>query len=136
MGNPSWAEDERFADQFRRWHNQDEIDVHIAEWAMNYSDYELMDMLQKSSVAAVPAFDSEELFTDPHCQARHCYAPTEHHEEGKLYSVAPPCKFSETPAQVTKAAPQLGENNDYVLRELLGLSKNEVDKLTNDGVLY
>jgi benzylsuccinate CoA-transferase BbsF subunit len=95
-----------------------------------------MDMLQKSGVAAVPAFDSEELFTDPHCQARQCYSPTEHHEEGKLYSVAPPWKFSETPARVTKSAPQLGEDNDYVLRELLGLSKNEVDKLTEEKVLY
>ncbi len=136
MGNPKWAEDERFADQFRRWHNQDEIDIHIAEWALNYSDYELMDMLQKSVVAAVPAFDSEELFIDPHCQARQCYAPTTHHEEGKLYSVAPPWKFSETPAQVTKAAPQLGQDNDYVLRKLLGLSKKEVTKLIEEKEIY
>ena len=136
MGSPQWAGDAKFADQFRRWHNQDEIDVHIAEWALNYTDYELMDMLQKAGVAAVPAFDSEEIFTDPHCQERGCYVPTEHATEGRLYAVAPPWKFSETLAQVTKAAPQLGEDNDYVLRELLGLSQKDIVKLTNDGVLY
>ena len=136
MGNPAWAKDERFADQFRRWHNQDEIDKHIGEWALNYSDYDLMDMLQRAGVAAVPAFDSEELFTDPHCQARQCYVPTQHREEGKLFAVAPPWKFSETPAQVTKAAPQLGEDNDYVLHELLGLSKKEAAKLIEEKVLY
>jgi benzylsuccinate CoA-transferase BbsF subunit len=136
MGSPKWAGDAKFADQFRRWHNQDEIDVHIAEWALSYSDYELMDMLQKSGVAAVPAFDGREMFTDPHCRERNVFVPTEHATEGQLYAVAPPWKFSETPAQVTKAAPQLGEDNDYVLRELLGLSQKEIDKLTNDGVLY
>jgi benzylsuccinate CoA-transferase BbsF subunit len=136
MGSPAWADDARFADQLRRWHNQDEIDKHIGEWALNYSDYEIMDMLQRAGVAAMPAFDSEELFTDPHCKERNVFVPTEHATEGRLYAVAPPWKFSETPAQVTKAAPQLGEDNDYVLRELLGLSQKEIDKFTADGVLY
>jgi benzylsuccinate CoA-transferase BbsF subunit len=136
MGHPAWAQDARFADQFRRWHNQDEIDKRIEEWALNYSDYEIMDMLQRAGVAAVPAFDGKELFTDPHCRERNAFVPTEHATEGRLYAVAPPWKFSETPAQVTKAAPQLGEDNGYVLRELLGLSQKEIDKLTAEKVLY
>ncbi|MFA5375617.1 MAG: CoA transferase [Dehalococcoidia bacterium] len=136
MGNPAWAKDAKFADQFHRWHNQDEIDVHIAEWALNYTDYELMNLLQKSGVAAIPAFDSEELFTDPHCRDRNVFVPTETATEGLLYAVAPPWKFSETPAQVTKAAPELGQDNSYVLRKLLGLSQKEIDKLTADKVLY
>ena len=136
MGHPAWAQDARFADQFRRWHNQDEIDKRIEEWALNYSDYEIMDMLQRAGVAAVPAFDGKELFTDPHCRERNAFVPTEHATEGRLYAVAPPWKFSEIPAQVTKAAPQLGEDNDYVLRELLGLSQKEIDKLTAEKVLY
>ena len=136
MGSPEWANDAKFADQFRRWHNQDEIDKHIAEWTLNYTDYELMHMLQKAGVAAMPAFDSKEMFTDPHCRERNAFVPTEHPTEGRLYAVAPSWKFSETTAQVTKAAPQLGEDNDYVLRELLGLSQKDIDKLTNDGVLY
>jgi len=136
MGSPQWADDAKFADQFRRWHNQDEIDKHIAEWVLNYSDYELMDTLQKAGVAAIPAFDSRELFSDPHCQERACYVPTEYATEGRLYAVAPPWKFSETPAQVTRAAPQLGQDNDYVLGELLGLSQKEINQMTNHGVLY
>jgi len=136
MGNPDWANDAKFADQFRRWHNQDEIDKNIAEWTLNYSDYEIMDMLQKAGVAAVPAFDSEEIFTDLHCQERNVFVPTEHETEGCLYAVAPPWKFSETPARVARAAPDLGQDNDYVLREPLGLSQNDIDKLTADKVLY
>jgi crotonobetainyl-CoA:carnitine CoA-transferase CaiB-like acyl-CoA transferase len=95
-----------------------------------------MELLQKSGVAAVPSFDSEELFTDPHCRERNVFVPTETATEGRLYAVAPPWKFSETPPQVTKAAPELGQDNDYVLRKLLGLSKKDIDKLTVDKVLY
>jgi benzylsuccinate CoA-transferase BbsF subunit len=136
MGSPKWAGDAKFADQFSRWHNQKEIDEHIAEWTLNYTDYELMDMLQKAGVAAVSAFDSEEIFNDLHCKERNVLVPTETATEGRLYAVAPPWKFSETPPQVTKAAPELGQDNDYVLRKLLGLSKKDIDKLTVDKVLY
>jgi benzylsuccinate CoA-transferase BbsF subunit len=136
MGNPAWADDAKFADQFRRWHNQDEIDKHIAEWTSQYSDYEIMNMLQRASVAAVPAFDSEELFTDPHCRERNVFVPTETATEGQLYAVAPPWKFPETPARVTRAAPELGQDNEYVLRELLGLSQEVIDQLIAEKVLY
>jgi benzylsuccinate CoA-transferase BbsF subunit len=136
MGNPTWIGDAKFTDQFRRWHNQDEIDKHIAEWTLNYTDYELMEMLQKAGVAAVPSFDSEEMFIDPHSQERDVFVPTDHATEGLLYAVAPPWKFPETPARVTRAAPELGQDNDYVLRELLGLSQTEIDKLTAERVLY
>lgn len=136
MGSPEWARDTKFADQFRRWQSQDEIDKHIAEWTLNYSDYEFMEMLQKAGVAAVPAFDSEELFTDPHCKERNVFVPTETAVEGRLYAVAPPWKLPETPARVTRAAPEMGQDNDYVLRELLGLSQSEIDRLTADRVLF
>jgi len=136
MGNPEWASGDKFADQFRRWHNQDEIDRHIAEWTLNHTDYELMHMLQEAGVAAIPAFDSREMFTDPHCIARKMLVPAESPVEGRLYAVAPPWKFSETPAQVTRAAPTLGQDNDYVLGKLLGLSQKEINKLAEDKVLY
>lgn len=136
MGNPDWSCDAKFADQFRRWHNQGEIDKHISEWTSQHSDYEIMNMLQRAGVAAVPAFDSEELFTDPHCKERNIFVPTETAAEGRLYAVAPPWKFPENPARVTRAAPELGQDNEYVLRELLGLSQKEIDKLIEDKILY
>jgi len=136
MGNPQWARDAKFADQFRRWHNQDEIDRHIAEWTSQFTDYEITEMLQSVGVAAIPAFDSEDVFNNPHCQERGVLVPTETGAEGRLYAVAPPWKFPETPARVTRAAPELGQDNDYVLRNLLGLSQTEIDKLTEEKVLY
>jgi len=136
MGNPAWATDERFADQFSRWKHQDQLDVLIGEWTAQHTHYEVMDILQKEGVAAVPAFSNEELFNDPHCKDRECFVSVNHPEEGEMYVVAPPWKFSETPAKVTSAAPLLGQHNEYVFGELLGIPKDEISRLVAEKVLY
>ena len=136
MGDPAWAADERFADQVGRWQHQQELDGMIESWTAEYTHYELMDMLQRAGVAAIPSFNNEEIFNDPHCRERGCFASVDHPEEGKLYIVSPPWKFSETPAEATAAAPLLGEHNRYVFGELLGISDEQMNRLETDKVLY
>ena len=136
MDKPELADDERFADQFNRWQHQDQLDVLIGEWTAQHTHYEVMDILQKEGVAAVPAFSNEELFNDPHCKDRECFVSVNHPEEEEMYVVAPPWKFSETPAKVTAAAPLLGEHNEYVFGELLGIPKDEISRLVAEKVLY
>jgi crotonobetainyl-CoA:carnitine CoA-transferase CaiB-like acyl-CoA transferase len=87
-------------------------------------------------VAAIPSFNNEEIYSDPHCRERGCFASVEHPEEGEMYVVAPPWKLSETPARVTAAAPMLGEHNRHVFGGLLGLSDEEISRLEADNVLY
>jgi benzylsuccinate CoA-transferase BbsF subunit len=60
----------------------------------------------------------------------------QHPEEGELYVLTPPWKFSATPARVTRPAPLLGEHTEYVLTELLGMSEEEISRLVADKVLY
>ena len=63
------------------------------------------------------------------------YIEVEHPEIG--YEVLPgiPWKLSQTPGEIRKHAPKLGEHNDYVLKELLGFSEEEVTDLTEKGAL-
>jgi len=136
MGYPLWAEDERFADQRGRWQHQQELDSMIESWTSVYTHYELMDMLQRAGVAAVPSFNNEELFNDPHCRERSCFVAVDHPDEGELYIVSPPWKFSDTPAEAKSAAPLLGQHNKYVLGELLGISDEHIDRLEAEQVLY
>jgi len=136
MDKPELATDERFADQFSRWKHQDQLDVLIEEWTIKHTHYEVMDILQKEGVAAVPAFNNEEVFNDPHCKDRECFVSVNHPEEGEMYVVSPPWKFSETPARVTSAAPLLGQHNEYVFGKLLGIPKDEISRLVAEKVLY
>lgn len=136
MGKPELAMDERFGDQFNRWHNQEELDEIIQGWTADHTSYEVMEILQKEGVAAMPSFSNDEMFNDPHCRERGCFTPVEHPEEGRLYVVSPPWKLTETLAEVTRAAPLLGEHNEYVFGELLGVPQEEIEQMLKDKVLY
>jgi len=82
----------------------------------------------------VPSFSNEDLFNDPHCREREYLVTVQHPEVGQLYALAPPWKFSVTPTRVTRPAPVLGEHNDYVFGELLGMSQDDIAILANEGV--
>lgn len=134
IGNPSWSKEERFSDQVSRWENQDELDRLVEEWTVTHTHYEVMEILQRAGVAAVPSFSNQDLFHDPHCQHRGYLVLAEHPIAGELYVLAPPWKFSTTPAKVTRPAPLLGEHNHYVFKKLLGMTDQEVSELTRQGI--
>jgi benzylsuccinate CoA-transferase BbsF subunit len=136
MGCPPWAGEKRFSDAQRRWQSQDELDQFIEEWTVNFTYSEITECLQEAGVAASPVYDGEELYTDPHLQARGFSELVEHPIMGKRRVVGPPWKLSDTPAKITGHGPLLGEHNEYILGELLGLSHDEITKLNDDGVLY
>jgi crotonobetainyl-CoA:carnitine CoA-transferase CaiB-like acyl-CoA transferase len=52
-----------------------------------------------------------------------------HHYEG------PPFLFSETPSNITRPSPCIGEHNELVFKELLGLSEADYEQLVEDGVI-
>ena len=135
MGNPEWTKDERFSDSYSRWQNQEDLDKLIEQWTINYTHYEVMERLQASGVAAMPSFSAEELFADPHLEEREVATEVNHPVMGKQVVLNPPWKFSETPASIERAAPLMGQHNDYVFGELLGMSKQEINQLTEEGVI-
>ncbi len=134
-GHSEWASDDRFCDSYRRWNNQEELDRLIAEWTRGFTPMELMERLQRCGVAAVPSFHGTELFGDPHMQARRFHAEVTHPNLGRRITIAPPWHLSGTPASINRCSPLLGEHNEYVFGELLGMSKTEIDRFREEGVL-
>jgi crotonobetainyl-CoA:carnitine CoA-transferase CaiB-like acyl-CoA transferase len=136
MGNPEWTHEATFADAYSRWQNQDRLDSLLQDWTQNYDAYELMKLLQGGGVAAMPSVNASELFSDPHNVARENIVEVQHPVIGKKMVIAPPWKMSETPATIQRTAPLLGEHNDYVLGDLLGLSEDEIAQLMEEKVVY
>lgn len=136
MGNPAWAENPEFGNAFDRHRNREKIDRKISQWTMQYTHYELMEMLQKAGVAAMPSFDAEEILTDPHTIARNLFVTVDHPSLGKQTVMGPAWKFSETPAAVTKGGPNIGEDNDLVFGTLLGMCREDIDRLKEKKVIY
>ncbi len=136
LGNPHWTEDERFIDARSRWQNQEELDELVSKWTRQHTDYEVTEALQKVGVAAAPSLSGEMVSKDPHSKERGLFVEVEHPEIGKKLVVGPPWKLSATPARVRQSAPLLGEHNQYVLGELLGMSQDEINQLVKEQVVY
>ena len=135
MGRPELAQDKRFADTISRWENQDELDLLVEQWTLNYTNYDVMHMLQSVGVAAVPSFNAENLFTDPHLAEQDFTQVVEHPELGALVMLKPPWELSQTPARIVHHSPLFGEHNGYVLGELLGLSEQKLEYLVRQEVV-
>ena len=136
MGNPAWAGADRFSDAYSRWKNQDELDGLVTEWTVNYTHYEVTEMLQRTGVAAMPSFSNQEIFSDPHFKARKLAVEVDHPAMGKQVVLGPPWRLSETPAKVKKASPIIGESDEYVFGELLGMPVSEIKQLIAEKVIY
>jgi len=136
MGQPELAEDERFKDPLSRWENQGVLDEIITLWTCSYTDYEVMEILQKAGVAAIPVMSSEEIFNDPHLKERNFFVEVNHPEMGKVRLVRPPWNVDGKAAGKHEPAPLIGEHNDYIFRTLLGMSEVEIDRLVEEQVIY
>lgn len=136
MGNPEWSKDEEFSDSLSRWKNQEELDNHIEQWTMNYTPYEITEMLQKVGVAAFPSLSNRDLVEDPHLNERGFFEEWDHPEIGKRKYDGLLWKMSKTPGKINRRAPLVGEHNDYVFGELLGMSQDEINKLIDKKVIY
>ncbi len=134
MGNPDWSKDKKFSDQYSRWQNQDELNKLIAGWTKDYTHYEVMHKLQKAGVAAGPSLNIEEVVNDPHCKKRGVIIEQNHPVAGKITVYRSPWKSALT--ATNPPAPLLGEHNDYVFKELLGMSDGEINKLSAEKVIY
>ena len=135
IGNPAWTQDPKFATLLGRKENEDELNRLVEEWTVNHSAEEVMSLMQAAGVAAGVVQNGEDLFNNP--QLKHLqyfwwlYYPG---IEKEFPTQLPFVRLSKTPAEVRKPRPMLGEHNDYVYTQLLGMSDEEFIELMAEGV--
>ena len=137
MGNPAWAAAPRFETVLSRWQHRHELDQQLAEWTADQHARQLMDSLQSHGVAAGAVLTAEDLLSDPHLKERGFFQDFTNlncpHLGVRAYA-GRPFRMAEIP-MVIKHAASLGEHNEQVLRELAGLSTEEIDHLQQAGVI-
>jgi crotonobetainyl-CoA:carnitine CoA-transferase CaiB-like acyl-CoA transferase len=135
-----WLHDPRFASLGDRLVHQDALDAVVEGWTVSQDRYELMMKLQRAGVAAGVCQNAEDRCDyDP--QLRHLKWLTE--VTGSKIGTWPvyelPMKFSRTPAYVggpiDRGAPCYGEDNAWVLTEMLGMTASDVERLAEEGVI-
>ncbi len=135
VGQPLWAEDNRFSDLPGRYSHQDELDRLIEAWTVRYDHYTVLDVLQKADIPAGPVLDAGELTKEPHLNERGFYEEVTHPEAGTHYYIGMYARFSKTPGSIRMPAPCLGEHNHYVLGEILGMPEEEIAELERLGII-
>ncbi len=134
IGNPEWVREDKFSTLLGRMENQDELDQYISQWTLQYEPYEAMNILQRAGVPAGAVTDAQKLDQEPQLKEREFWVELDRVEIGKHPYSAFPAKFSETP-MTYRAAPTLGQDNDYVLGTILGLSEAEIKALEEKKVI-
>ena len=127
LGDPQWAADPRFASGDARERNADALDAHVESWTMGRTAEEVMSRLQAAGVAAGVVQTGEDLSRDPQLKERGFFRRVPDHQ-GEVRTIeSAPYKMSRTPGSVTRGAPAFAADMTYVLRELLGMSDDEVE---------
>lgn len=134
-GHPEWATDPRFATLEARKAHEDELDRLVGRWTAQHSRRQVMEKLQAAGVRAGMVQTIGDVFACPQLTHRGQWPALEHPELVRYEYEAPPFLLSETPAQIRRPSPCLGEHNDYVFGELLGMSPEELEQLKAEGVL-
>lgn len=136
MGKPELAEDARFATLLARKANEEELDSIVTEWTRNLTAEEIMNSLQAAGVAAGVVETGEDVLDkDPQLRARGFFRELEYPGIGK-FRTQPGSHFNLSKYELDmKVAPLMGEHNEYVFKEILGVPDDEFEQLVNDGVI-
>jgi benzylsuccinate CoA-transferase BbsF subunit len=134
IGNPAWAQGSDFATLEKRKENEDRLEEIVAAWTSRYTAAEAEQILQAAGVAASAVQKPSDIYADPQLEHRRYFSRLEHPVMGPQAFEPQACFIlSETPREVGRPSPCLGEHNGYVFKELLGLTDDEIAERIADG---
>ena len=106
------------------------------KWTRQRHQYEVMELLQKAGVAAGASLNIKDLVSDPQLKARKFFIEAEHPVLGNITLAGLPWRADGEQKGNYSYPPLLGEHNDYVFGDLLGLNSEEITKLKEAKVIY
>ncbi|MGC0386620.1 crotonobetainyl-CoA:carnitine CoA-transferase CaiB-like acyl-CoA transferase [Streptomyces sp. SAI-129] len=123
------------ADLAARRVHEDEIDAALAAWTGRHDAQKLAETLQAEGIAAAVVATGRDLIeADEQLAARGFYPVLDHPRTGPVRHEGIVARLTATPGGLDRPAPLLGQHTDEVLRELLGLSDEQLATLTTEGV--
>lgn len=134
IGHPDLAVDERVATNAGRVEHQDEIDQIIGGWCSARTVSDVLAVMEAQRVPAGPIYNVEDMFNDEHFQARGLFEQVEINGKPlKIPAILP--KLTRTEGKTQWPGPSLGQHNDEVLGDILGLSADEQEALRKADVI-
>ena len=107
----------------------------VEKWVAERPVEEVVGLLAETGVPVAPVLDLDQVKANEHAKAREMFVNVDHPTLGEVSLPGFPIKFSETKGDMTMPAPLLGQHNEEVYSELLGVSKERLEELRKEGVV-
>ena len=134
MDKPELGADPRLAENTGRVEHQKEIEEAIEAWTLTLDSTEALLKLDEVSVAAGPILNVKDMFENEQYRARELFQEVT--IDGKPLSIpAIIPRLSKTPGETDFPGPDLGQHNEEVLKNILGLSDEEINILQKNGII-
>jgi crotonobetainyl-CoA:carnitine CoA-transferase CaiB-like acyl-CoA transferase len=133
MGREELGRDPRLAHVAGRREHHEELDAIIAAWTSEQTSLEAFHALQQAGVAAGPLLDDQMFAADPHLRHRQWQQPLTSLDVGT--HLHPGLPYRGVPQVWHRGSPVLGEDNEYVYKQILGVTDEEFERLRADKVL-
>jgi len=135
-GDEPFVTDERFATFLSRQENADALDAALRSWTSRFHSRDLAYRLQEAGCPAGIVADQADLLVDPQLEARRAFSVADHLRLGKDFSIQFPVHMSLAEARMPRGTPAFGQDNDYILEEVVGISHDEHVRLAGEGVVF
>jgi crotonobetainyl-CoA:carnitine CoA-transferase CaiB-like acyl-CoA transferase len=135
LDNPDVLQTEEWRSFMYRIGNADDLYALMLEFTTKYTMRELFEAGRREGVPIAPILSIADFYNSPQTKAREYFVEVDHPVAGKADYPGPPYKWTETPATVRRPAPCLGEHNEEVYCQELGLSKDALVALRGGGIV-
>ncbi|MXY93116.1 MAG: CoA transferase [Caldilineaceae bacterium SB0670_bin_27] len=135
VGEPSWANDERFSTNPARVQFRELLIPALAVHFCQCTTDEWIERLRAAGVPCGPVNDIPTALETPQAEHRQMVQTLTDGNGDNIRLVGPVPKLDRTPAQISRPPPLLGEHTNELLREKLAMTEEEIDALRNDGVV-
>lgn len=134
IGREDLLDDARFATDELRAENGADLSEIVAQWARQYTNAQILPILEQHRIPAGPLLTPQEALDDPHVRDQFIVEVQVEGLSKPVPYIKPPVTFSKTPGMIHKGPPKPGEDADAVLMEA-GFSVDEIDDLRRLGVV-
>lgn len=135
MGAPDWAQRAEYATAVARLQHIDALHEQLAVWTRTFDDYGLAELLQRHGVAAAPVLNVADLLRDPHYRARGTFIEVQHPLGFRETIYGAYVKTSRSEPNV-RPGPRMGQDNEVVFKQLLGMPDDRYRQLIEAQVIY
>lgn len=131
------CQDPRFDTAAGRIQHRDDLDRQVSQWLAHCDADAMAERLQRAGLSAHVSWNMQDIATDPHLLARAALVPVSAPDIPTRLAVGAPARFSVTnDVGIRRLTPALGQDEDFVFGELLGLGRCERDDLEAREIIF